>query len=153
MKDVYNPIRIVKDAAIPFVRKEDHKRFYPHSKMETVPERRGKRLICYYAVYRIPQRINAPTEREFHALLASGCAKEIPQHKELKCDDPRSPLSGSRGRTAEHKMEAAREVTKREGEERAREELEIKPEVEPEPKPKRRRRKADDKPDKEVAKE
>jgi len=106
----YRPIRIVKDIQIAVKSRAEAQLRYPHGEVKSIPVRYGLRLPSFTVMYLHPQRINVPTEDEVRRLVDTGCAKFIPQHKELQCDDPASELSGSRSMTRRHKRKAMKEI-------------------------------------------
>lgn len=137
----YKPIRIINDITIPVGTRKLAERNYPHGKISCITAKFGRNLPAYSVSYYKPQRIDAPTPEERRALLGAqdvegqNYAMDIPQHKELKCDDPASPLSGSRAQTKQRQRKARLEELERD-DERKREAAEAPaPEVEPKPEP------------------
>ena len=106
----YKPIRIVKDIQVQVATRALAERHYPHGEIKKILGGDRGEIPCFIALYEYPKRINAPTDAERALLVGSGFAKEIPQHKELKCDDPRSPLSGSRVKATRHRKQAMEET-------------------------------------------
>ena len=155
----YKPIRILKDVQVSVRSRADAELHYPHGEVRSVPVRDATiRLPGYVVFYYHPMRINVPTEREIQ-LCNTGFAAFIPQHKELGCDDPNSELSGSRGKTAQHRRSAGKEIREREKREPELMELveaetkvepvpepELEPKPEPEPEKKTRTRRSKYKP-------
>jgi len=106
----YRPIRVVKDIQITVKSRAEAQLRYPHGEVKSIPVRYGLRLPSFTVMYLHPQRINVPTDDEVRRLVDTGCAKFIPQHKDLNCDDPASVLSGSRSMTRRHKRKAMKEI-------------------------------------------
>jgi len=109
----YKPIRIIADITVPVGTRKRAERNYPHGTINCITTKSGRNLPAYSVSYWKPQRIDAPTPEERQTLLNAQSAEgqnyalEIPQHKDLGCDDPASPLSGSRTQ-AKHRQRKAR---------------------------------------------
>jgi len=135
----FKPIRLIADITIPAGTRALAERNYPHGTISCITSKFGRNLPAYSVSYYKPQRIDAPTPEERRALLGAQSgegqvyAMEIPQHKELKCDDPASPLAGSRMQAKTRQRKARLEDLERE-DERKREAIEA-PAPEPEPIP------------------
>lgn len=140
----FKPIRIIADITIPVGTRKLAERNYPHGKISCITTKFGRNLPAYSVSYYKPQRIDAPTPEERRSLLgAQGAegqnyAMGIPQDKELNCDDPASPLSGSRSQAKRRQRKARQESLDREDERKreAAEAPEPEPVIEPEPEPK-----------------